>query len=83
MFNLKTKDPFCKMLCRMFMGSLCSLGGGLVMGIILGLIVSLIDVVGGGAFRGSQMLYFAVPGMMLGSILGAIFGGLFGFFRKD
>lgn len=80
---MKTKDPFCKMLSRMFMGSLCGLGGGLVMGIIFGLIVSLVDAISGAGFDGGRVLFYSLPGMALGAVLGAIFGGLFGTFRKE
>lgn len=72
-------DPFYRMVIHAFLGSLCGLVGGIVLGAIMALIAKY-----GVAGYGDQLVsYVSIGAMSIGTVLGAIMGGVVGIVRKD
>lgn len=71
-------DPFYRMVAHGFLGAVCGLVGGIVVGAIMGL-VARYGIDGYGEY--GQII--SVGAMTTGSVLGAIFGSIVGIVRKD
>ncbi|HCC83851.1 TPA: hypothetical protein DEP96_03300 [Candidatus Uhrbacteria bacterium] len=72
-------DPFYRMVIHAFLGALC----GLVGGIVLGAIMALIAKFGVSGYGDQLVSYVSVGAMSIGTILGAVFGAVVGIVRKD
>ncbi|MBI1907985.1 hypothetical protein HYS28_01030 [Candidatus Uhrbacteria bacterium] len=71
-------DPFFRTVAHAFLGSVCGLVGGIVIGALIG-VIARYGIEGYGEF-GS---FISIGSMSTGAVLGAIFGGIVGIVRKD
>ncbi len=72
-------DPFFRMIANSFLGALC----GLVGGIVLGAVIALIAKYSVASEFGAVATYVSVGAMSIGTVLGAVMGAIVGIVRKD
>lgn len=71
-------DPFFRTVAHAFLGSLCGLVGGIVIGALIG-VIARYGIQGYSEFGN----IISMGSMSVGAVLGAIFGGVVGIVRKD